>query len=341
MRALRVMTLFLLGLSLLLVGQMPAGVAALPPLVVSLIAVGQGEALLVEFPGGETLLVDAGDREHGEAVVAYLRERGVKRVDIFALTHPHDDHIGGAPAVLAAFPVGKVWDSGHSHGSRIQQQVLKEIRERKIRFGLPRAGFLETIGQARLEVLAPGEKLLTGTDSDANNNSLVLHLRYGATSLLLTGDMEAEEEATRAWPRCEVLKVAHHGSRSGTNRAFLTAVAPQLALISCGADNPYGHPHPETRRALAAVGVKTLVTAEDGTIQVTTDGQQITHRVLGTTETASRAGRGGQGYIGNRTSSVFHRPSCTSLPAPSNRIHFRTRAAALAAGYRPCSRCHP
>jgi competence protein ComEC len=314
-------------------------------LAVSLIDVGQGDSILVQFPDGETMLVDAGDQAHGQDVVRYLRQRGCSRIDILVGTHPHADHIGGMAAVLAAFPVGKVWDSGFVQASRVQQEYLATITRKGIQFGKPRRGFTQDIGNVRVEVLAPA-RLLRGTDSDANNNGLVLRVSHGKVSFLLMGDAEGRERATVPnWPASTVLKVAHHGSRNGTTAAFLRAVKPELALISCAAHNDYGHPHAETLAALRSAGAKIRNTAADGTIVVTTTGEgySVSPPSAGTASVAPRqpAASGDGQVIGNRSSKAFHRPTCVSLPQPQNRVTFANRDEAVSRGYHPCSRCNP
>ncbi|HEY3416771.1 MAG TPA: MBL fold metallo-hydrolase [Armatimonadota bacterium] len=319
-----------------LVGFLRLVVAA--PLVVSVINVGQGDSILVQFPDGKDMLVDAGDSGHGTAVVSYLRSRAIKRIDILVASHPHADHIGGMPAVFAALPVGKVWDSGYNQGSRTQQQFLQTIRQKHIAFGTPRAGFSQSVGGVRIDVLAPGKTLLTGTDSDANNNSLVLRLAYGATSVLLPGDMEEAERATVSdWPSTTVLKVAHHGSRNGTDLSFARALAPEIAVISYGEGNEYEHPHPEAVTALREVGATIYRTATQGTIVLTSNGSQVTAKALGVARTAATADS--CAYIGNRRTHIYHLPTANHLPKPENRVCFASRAEAERAGYRPCKLC--
>jgi len=326
-------------------------------LTVSVIDVGQGDSILVQFPNGQDMLVDAGDREAGPTVVQYLRSRGIKRIDLLVASHPHADHIGGMARVLAAFPVGKAWDSGYNSGSRTQQQYLSTIKAKAIRFGMPKAGLSQQIGDATVAVLAPGKVPIVGTDSDANNNSLVLRISYRNVSFLLPGDMEREERATvGTWPRSTVLKVAHHGSRNGTDLAFAKAVSPQYAVISYATANSYGHPHAEAVAALTAAGAKILQTAVDGTVVFTTDGKAITCMTSRATKSATSEPRtaaaasaataapalsGETVYIGNLRTKVFHRPSCANLPSDKNRVTFSTRDEAIRKGYRPCRNCNP
>lgn len=319
-----------------LVGFLRLVIAA--PLVVSVINVGQGDSILVQFPNGQDMLVDAGDQGHGTTVVKYLRSRGVKRIDILVASHPHADHIGGMAAVTAAFPVGKVWDSGYNQGSRTQQQFLKTIQQKHIPYGKPRAGFSQSVGGVRIDVLAPGKTLLTGTDSDANNNSLVMRLVYGTTSLLLPGDMEEAERASIShWPHTTVLKVAHHGSRNGTDLDFARALMPRIAVISYGEGNEYEHPHPEAVTALRDVGATIYRTATQGTIILSSDGSHVTAKTLGVTRAAATTDS--CAYIGNRQTHIYHLPTASHLPKPENRVCFSSREAAERAGYRPCQLC--
>lgn len=324
-----------------------------PSLTVSVIDVGQGDSILVQFPDGENMLVDAGTRNAGPIVVNYLQSHHVSKIDLLVASHPHEDHIGGMENVLSSFTVGKVWDSGYNHGSRTQQRFLQTIQEKGIRYGKPKAGFSQNMGQARIDVLSPVREL-SGTHSDANNNSVVLRVSYGKISFLLTGDMEGEERDTvRTFPRTTVLKVAHHGSRNGTDGYFLSQVKPQIAVISYGVGNSYGHPHAEALAALKSAGVRIYGTGENGTVIIITDGNTVSVKALGSNGHSSPVykpnyGSGGQtsnggqcNYIGNKNSHKFHLPTCSSLPTSKNRVCFSTREEAINQGYIPCKRCNP
>lgn len=323
--------------------QQPPDVVPLPSgngVRLHVIDVGQGDALLLQFPDHETMLVDAGDRDHGPAVVRYLRRQGVKRIDLLVATHPHEDHIGGMADVLAAFPVTSVWDSGFNQGSCTQAAFLRAIQAHRIRYQVPHAGETRRFGDATIAVLAP-TRLLTDTNSDANNNSLVLQVRYGATSALLAADMEAEERhSVRQWPASTILKVAHHGSHNGTDAALLRQVRPQLAVISYGKGNEYGHPHRETLDALRAANVLVRTTGDNGPVVITLDGKSFSVSSRGGSPAATATASSGR-YIANVKSGVFHLSTCTSLPVEHNRRYFATRQAAITAGYHPCGRCKP
>ena len=232
------------------------------------IGVGQGDATLFRFDDGKHMLVDVGPTEAGKRLVSYLRSAGVVSLDIVVLTHPHEDHIGGFNALARAFRVGKVWDSGYEQGSRLQQSVMRMILKEGIRFGTPKAGFKETIGQAEIEILAPDRRW---RGVGANNNSIILRVTYGRVSFLMMADAEKAERENHALPKSDILKLAHHGSRTGTDAAHLAAIAPKLAMATFGNGNRYKHPHREVLDALRA-SMTVLYSTVSGDIVIDTDG---------------------------------------------------------------------
>ncbi|EXG78325.1 ComEC/Rec2 family competence protein [Cloacibacillus evryensis] len=266
------LTMLLLAYALFSV--VPAAGAA-PPLRYYAVDVGQGDCSLFILPNGQTIVIDAGPEKNAKKTVRYLKSCGVKKVDLLVATHPHEDHIGGMRELLSAFPVEKIWDSGYNHGSRIQRDFYRAIKEGKIAFGRPKRGFSDKFGDVEVKVLAP-VKQLKNTNSDANNNGLVLLVTYGDISFLMTGDMEREERATIApLPRAVVLKAAHHGSRNGTDKRTLREVSPEIIVLSYAKGNSYGHPHKEVVRAIREAGVRRFDTA-DGAVKLRTDGKSIT-----------------------------------------------------------------
>ncbi|MCC8179222.1 MAG: MBL fold metallo-hydrolase [Cloacibacillus sp.] len=250
----------------------PAGAAQLRYYAVD---VGQGDCSLFILPNGQNIVIDAGPEKNAKQTVRYLKSCGVKKVDLLVATHPHEDHIGGMKELLSAFPVGKLWDSGYNHASRVQRDFYRAVKEGKIAFGRPKRGFSESFGDVRVDVLGPA-KLLKNTDSDANNNGLVLLVTYGDISFLITGDMEREERRTlEPLPQAVVLKAAHHGSRNGTDRKMLRDVSPEIIILSYARGNSYGHPHKEVVKAIREAGVRRFDTA-DGAVKLRTNGKSIT-----------------------------------------------------------------
>lgn len=253
----------------------PASAAEKRDLRFYAIDVGQGDSSLFVFPDGETMLVDAGPPSSAKDLTRYLKQCGVKKINILVATHPHSDHIGGMNAVIREFGVGEVWDSGYAHGSDIQIKFYQTIKDKKIPFGRPKRGYTREIGGALVEVLAPSKEL-RGTSSDANNNSIVLRVTYGNVSFLMTGDMDKEQRRTISpLPESTVLKAAHHGSRTGTDAKLLREVSPMIMILSYKKGNSYGHPHKEVLHLLAKnERIKRFDTA-NGTVKLRTDGKNL------------------------------------------------------------------
>jgi competence protein ComEC len=232
----------------------------------------------VRSPDGKTMLVDAGDNAEiaTNDVLPQLRQFGVSQLDYVVVTHPDQDHVGGMPTVLKNVPVVSAAFSGQVSANQAYREFLTLVQQKKIAAVKARRGVTLDLGpQTKAEVLNPPDKLF---DSD-NNNSVVIKLTFGQASFLLEGDAEKEAIASmmdaRLNLKATVLKVGHHGSVNATTKAFLQAVDPQYALISVGADNPYGHPHKETLDLLNQRKVATYRTDQRGTITVTTDGTTV------------------------------------------------------------------
>ena len=258
-------------------------------LEVTVLDVGQGDALFVAFPDGKTMLVDAGEGpsaneslqpvglDLGESVVsAYLWSRRIQSLDIVVATHAHWDHIGGMHSVLRNFQVGEIW-LGPGGGSRIRTEFQQLVSARSIPIRHLAAGTTVNLGAAEAEVLWPAGNWVPTRNE--NNDSLVLRLGFGRRHIVLPGDAEAtvERRLLRAGIPLsgDVLKVPHHGSNDSTSSLFLETLAPGFAVISVGANRQYGHPRPETRERLRLAGVRTYRTDQDGATTFLTDGNRI------------------------------------------------------------------
>jgi competence protein ComEC len=264
-------------------------------LEVSVLDVGQGDSIFVVSPGGRTLLIDGGGAFGGfpgrernnngvdpgeEAVSPFLWSRGFQKLDVVALTHAHQDHLGGLTAILENFHVATLWigrevsSPALAHLEEISKskgiQIVHELHGKAFSWDGVEGVFLwpETAAEERLA--AP-----------KNDDSLVLQLRYRKRTVLLTGDAEkqAEREILAENPaevlHADVLKIGHHGSKNSTSPEFLAAVGPQVGIISAGEFNPYGHPNSELMDRLENAGVRILRTDHDGAIHVLTDGTRL------------------------------------------------------------------
>ncbi len=247
--------------------------------------VGQGDSALIDLPGGELMLIDGGGFvgspvDPGQRVIVpLLRARRRQRIDVMVLSHPHPDHFGGLTHVLESVEVGELWDSGQgeAEGAGPQYAALMQLAERRGVRVLRPAELCGTreLGPAVLHVLGPCPRFEPGLD--ANDNSLVVRVSYGERAILLTGDAEAHQEQVllkQPWLLgADLLKVGHHGSRTSTSAAFLDAVAPRAATISCGMRNRFGHPHQVTLDTLGDANVPALRTDLLGSISWSSDGR--------------------------------------------------------------------
>ncbi len=258
------------------------------------IDVGQGDGLLVALPNGKIMLVDGGGvpqfgrrakskLDIGEDVISpYLWERRIRKVDVIAITHGHEDHVGGAAALIANFHPAEIW-TGAAMDSPQWRAVFHAARLAGARVIARREGeHIEESG-ARIDILAPPSDYVPAS-RPGNNDSLAFRISFGRHSFLLTGDMEAPVEARLiadgVLTRTTVLKAPHHGSKTSDTEPFLDQIQPAVAVISAGFENMFHHPHPVVLERLAAHHAAVFRTDLDGLISVSTDGCRLAIRTM-------------------------------------------------------------
>ena len=337
---------------------------------VHFIDVGQGDATLITCDG-HAMLVDAGDYSKGTAIQNYLQKQKVKKLDYLILTHPDSDHIGGAPVIITKFGIDKVFVSNYEKDNKTYQKLIQALDNKRLKYTTPAVGTSYFLGTAEITILGPND-----TYDNPNDASVALMVRNGENRFLFTGDAgeDAEQDilAVGIDLAADVYKAGHHGSSTSTSQEFFEAVSPSCAVISCGEDNSYGHPHAETLNTFRMNGVKVYRTDEDGTIVATSDGKEITFNVPAS-ETWKSGEPNGNGsvweapgqkqetgktggseskkqetgkadvvtYVLNTKTMKFHKPTCSGLPTTNRKDSSESRESIIAQGYEPCKRCNP
>lgn len=241
---------------------------------VHFINVGQGDAALI-LTDSASVLIDTGTTESGKKVASYIKTR-TDSLDYMILSHPHEDHIGGADDIFENVTVKNVVMPDHTANSTSFDRLLNGIESSGAEVIPAVKGLTFSAGDLHFEILSPTE----GKDYEETNDvSAVVRVTYGKTSFLFTGDAEAiiEKELVSGHhlSHCDVLKVGHHGSSTSSTEDFLRAISPDIAVISCSKDNSYGHPHREVIKRLNDIGSQILRTDTDGTIVIISDGNGV------------------------------------------------------------------
>jgi len=258
-------------------------------LEITAIDVGQGDSIFVAMPGGKLMLLDGGgiatfgkhvrtNLNIGEDVVSpYLWSRSIRSLNVVVLSHAHDDHIGGLPAVLENFHVKELW-TGATPDSPAWTALRRKAEDLGVKIIPLTQGRQFDYSGVRFEVLAPAAGYVPAS-APRNNDSLVLRLTYGQRSAILSGDVERQVEselvAENLVRHTDVLKVAHHGSKTSTTEPFLEAVHPAFAVISAGFENLSGHPNADVLDRLQAAKIEVFRTDQLGAITIRTDGRRI------------------------------------------------------------------
>ncbi len=249
---------------------------------VSILDVGQGDCIVVQSPSGRTVLIDGGpDGRRTCALVDGLRPFWDRTIDVVVATHPHADHLGGLLSVIQRYGIGMVVEPAIQCEGALYEEWRARVTDADCDVVSATRGQEMDLGDGTLlQILNPAEMPLSGTNDDMDNNGVVIRLTYGDVSFLFAADIRAEAERALTGHaasvlRSNVLKVPHHGSESSSSERFIAAVAPGIAVVSAGEDNPYGHPHPVVLERYAATATELLVTCATGTIEFVTDGATL------------------------------------------------------------------
>lgn len=244
-------------------------------LKVHYIDVGQGDSILVQTKD-KNILIDAGTRKNSNNLISYLKKQNIKKLDYVIATHPHEDHIGGMPKVIEEFEISNFYAPKKTANTKIFKDMILQLKNKNLKINVAKEGVsLDLSNNSTLDFLAP----IKDSYENINDYSAVVKLTHGNTKFLFTGDAEKTSEKdiinSKADLSADVLKVGHHGSHTSSSKEFLDKVNPKTAIISCGKNNDYGHPHKETMKELNKRNIKVYRTDIDGTVVLTSDGENI------------------------------------------------------------------
>ena len=235
------------------------------------IDVGQADSILITN-NNSSMLIDAGNNGDGEEVVNFIKNKGITKLDYVIGTHPHEDHIGGLDDVINSdLEITKIYMPQIETTTKTFEDVIDAIQNKGLTITSPKKGDTFNVGNASLEVMT--DSILD--EDNLNISSITLFMQYGNNKFLFMGDAEAENEETRDWPKVDLLKVGHHGSNTSSSDKFLNETRPTYSIIMAGEGNSYGLPTEETLNKLQNIGSTIYRTDLNGTITVTSDGENI------------------------------------------------------------------
>lgn len=245
-------------------------------LKVTIIDVGQGDSILITTPKNSFILIDAGPQNESKKFFDFIESSRINEFNTVIATHPHEDHIGNMSDLISKYPVRNIYMPKVVTNTPVFKKLMEAIEKRNLSIKEAKAGIKFNIDDVNFEFIAPVSKKY----SNLNNYSAVLKITYNNVSFLLMGDAEkiSEKEILESGinVKADVIKIGHHGSSSSSSKNFIKAVSPQYAVISCGLNNDFGHPHKETLKLLNSFNIKLYRTDKNGTVEFSTDGNKIT-----------------------------------------------------------------
>lgn len=256
---------------------------AVSDLQVHYIDVGQADSILIRIPtsdGVKNMLIDAGTSEGHppKTIEDYLKKRGISELEYMIITHPHLDHIGAADEVIRGFDVKNIIMPECEASTKAWENVLLAMLDEGLSYIPSEAGKSYEIGESVFTILGPID---ASKVTETNDYSVVIRLVWGETAFVFTGDAEKKSEREMLAQfsssdfKCNVLKLGHHGSTTSSSAEFLSATSPDMAIVSCGSGNSYGHPHKELLEELSARKIQVLRTDEEGTIVICSDKKEV------------------------------------------------------------------
>lgn len=330
-----------------------------PNVKVHFIDVGQGLSVLVQSDG-KNLIYDGGGRSTSSFIVSYLKEQNLETIDYLVSSHYDDDHLSGLIGCLNAFNVNNVIGSDYVHDSDLYKSFMDTVSSKNLEVHHPSVGDTFELGAAKFTILSPS----TINPSDSNNNSVAIKLTCGENSFIFTGDAESGSESDMINSgidlSCDVLCLGHHGSASSTSWDFLQKTVPEFAVISCGADNQYGHPDKDTLDKLSSMNISLYRTDKQGTIIAESDGKTISWNVKpcndytpgSDKDTGTEAQTTDSAQTSEPTQTQEQQEHMVWIPQSGSKYHSNsscsgmknptqvTQSEAEAMGYEPCKRCH-
>lgn len=239
------------------------------------IDVGQGDCELIQL-NNENLLIDSGSSQFNHKLISYLKKLGIKKIDYVIATHPHEDHIGNMASIINSFEINNFYAPKKYSVSKSFEEMIIALKDNNLKIIPAKSNVNFSLGKnAKCEIIAPN----SNTYEKTNDYSVILKLTYGDTKFLFTGDAEKVSEREVIYNEfdinCDVLKVGHHGSNSSSSPEFLKKITPKVAIISCGKNNNFDHPHKETLSNLKKFKCRIYRTDIEGTIILMSDGKNI------------------------------------------------------------------